>query len=689
MKFIFPIMLCLAACAAAAEPPPVIINEVMYHPPRDQDVLQYVELFNRSEQTVDLSGWNFKGGLKFTFPDKSSIPAGGFLVTCRDSRAFQQKYGATIHIAGDFTGRLKHSGEKIELLDSRNNVVEKLKYADHAPWPIGPDGYASSLERICPEGAADDPNNWSSSRAAKGNPGVTPGRTNDSFSKRPLPVIEEVKWERCPKAGEPVVISANIKGTAGIAQAEISYTSFTAGSAGTASKIKMDRISGDEHSGQYRASIPHLTAGTLIRFNVRAADNGGAERIQPSANEPRSAFSAYALEPTTPALIPIVTVLNLDQMPRGSQRGNQKFGPPRNDSMKSGNTAFVYLTPHGKAELLDFVEVRRRSGGWKAHFFKDQLLDGMSGINIIFEGPPRWILSEYLSYELYRRAGVRTEKSGHVRLIMDGRQLGYHLFVEQPNKTFLTRTGANPEGNLYKILWYERGVVRQHEKKTNLDTGHADVVTLIDTLNKKSGAAQWAYIQEQFDVSEVASYYAVNMCIQNWDGFFNNYFTYHDTNRGGKWEIIPWDEDKTWGEYDGGPRDYNWFDMPLTTGMNGDSGAGLRGFFGGGGPFGGANSWWRPPGFFSGPLLANPQFRKQFEAKLRELCDTVFNEEKFGPIIEALKLRLRPEVAFRAQSMRGTGSGALQQFDQDIASYHRQLANRRKYILAHLSNDVR
>jgi spore coat protein CotH len=308
----------------------------------------------------------------------------------------------------------------------------------------------------------------------------------------------------------------------------------------------------------------------------------------------------------------------------------------------------------------------------------------MSGLNIIFEGPPRWVLSEYLAYELYRRAGVRTEKSGHFRLVMDGRQLGYHLFIEQPNKTFLGRTGGNPDGNLYKILWYEHGVVRQHEKKTNLETGHQDVVNVIEGLNRKSGAAQWAYIQENFDVPEVAGYYAVNMCIENWDGFFNNYFTYHHPDRDGKWEIIPWDEDKTWGEYDGGPYNYDWFDMPLTYGMNGDNGGGgVRSFFGGG-PFGGGAQWWRPPGYFSGPLLANPQFRKEFETKLRELCETVFNEEKFGPVVEALKLRLRPEVTLRAQVMHENPSGALQRFDNEIASYHRQLANRRRYILAHL-----
>jgi len=69
---------------------------------------------------------------------------------------------------------------------------------------------------------------------------------------------------------------------------------------------------------------------------------------------------------------------------------------------------------------------------------------------------------------------------------------------------------------------------------------------LINGLNRTRGAEQWEFIRENFTVEEVINYFAVNMCISNWDGFFNNYFTYHDVNGTKKWEMYPWDEDKTW-----------------------------------------------------------------------------------------------------------------------------------------------
>lgn len=666
----------------------VVINEIMYHPADDQDALQYIELHNVDSAAADLSGWSLDTGGRFVFPAGTSISPHGFLVVVRDTNAFRRAYGNTIPALGNLAGRLKHRGEKVQLLDRGGLVVDKLKYSDQPPWAFGADGYGSSLERICPVGPAADPHNWAASNPVRGKPAAgTPGRENDNYSPKLLPVIDEVTFESFPKPGQPIAVSAAAKGTQGVTRVVLRYKIIKPGRPAGTAEVPMKLISGHDHAGRYEATIPPATDGSLIRFDIQAAERDGPLRVEPSPSEPRSEFSAYVTEPIARAQIPIVKILNAEALRGGG--GNRKFGPPQHDSGTLGNSALVYIPTKddpAKPQLFDFVRVRRRAGGWKVHFFKDHLLDGMSSINLIFEGPPRWVLSEYLSYELYRRAGVPAEKSGHFRLSIDGRAYGYYLYVEQPNKNFLARNHLNEAGNLYKILWHQQGVVAQHEKKTNPGSGHSDIASLVQGLNKKSAAAQYAFINEQFDLKPVINYFAVNMCIQNWDGFFNNYFAFHDTSPNGKWLIIPWDEDKTWGEYDGGPGNYAWYDMPLTVGMNGDPAQrGDRGWFGGGGPFGGGANWWRPPGYFSGPLLANPQFRKQFEERLRELCTTVFTEEAFGPVVRDLQQRLRPEVELRAQVTREDVGSALRHFDADIDSFHRQLANRSKFILKQLS----
>ena len=252
-------------------------------------------------------------------------------------------------------------------------------------------------------------------------------------------------------------------------------------------------------------------------------------------------------------------------------RGEQDQPPNAPISFTRGNSAFIYAPADGKdIRIFDHVRIEQRKGGFKIRFHKNQTLRGMTTINVIFEYMPRFVLAEPLAYELYRMAGVPAELTEHIRLWIDDRLDGYHLAIEQPNRAFLRRNKRNDTGSLYKLLWYEEGVVRKHEKKTNPFTGHDDIISLIDGLNETSGKKQWEYIKKHFNVEEFINYFAVNMCISNWDGFFNNYFTYHDINGTGKWEIYPWDEDKTWGFYDGASPPYAFYDMPITFGMNGD-----------------------------------------------------------------------------------------------------------------------
>ncbi|MBI2928892.1 MAG: CotH kinase family protein [Verrucomicrobia bacterium] len=346
-----------------------------------------------------------------------------------------------------------------------------------------------------------------------------------------------------------------------------------------------------------------------------------------------------------------------------------------------GRSAFVFVDPQTRApELFDFVHVAERSGGFKVHFQTDRPLREMTTINLIFEYNERFVLAEPLAYEVYRRAGNAACLTDFVRLSIDGQPEGYHLLVEQPNGAFLRRNQVKTGGNLYKILWYERGVVRQHEKKTNLSTGHNDVVALVEQLEKSKGDAQWAIIKKHLDVEQVINYFAVNTVLSHWDGFFNNYFTYHDLNGTGKWTMYPWDQDKTWGFHDGLGEGGTFFDMPLTFGMEGDRPPGWdkdrpppRGF-------GGRNAWWRAGGFFSKPLLANPQFRQLFLARTKELLETVYTAEKFDPVIDQLRDRLKDEVRLRAEMKQENPDEAQKRFDRNLAQLKDHLVKRRAFL---------
>lgn len=357
------------------------------------------------------------------------------------------------------------------------------------------------------------------------------------------------------------------------------------------------------------------------------------------------------------------------------------------NSVIRGRSAAVYIPTNGEpAKVFDHIRLTPRAGGWKVRLHKDDSLDGMTTLNLVYEHQPRWVLSEPLSYEVFRRSGVPTPRTGHVRLWEQGRPSGYHLLVEQPNSSFLRRQHLDPDGHLYKLLWYGRDVIGQHEKKTNLESGHSDLLAVIDGLNRLQGEEQWGFIRKNFKVDDLVNYFAASMCVQNWDGFFNNYFAYHEPGPDGKWTMIPWDQDKTWGDYDGASAAYDWYELPLTYGMKGDREPGSRYslFRMRNSPWG-STAWWRPGGYFSAPLLANRRFRDRFLTRLRAICESTFTEEQFLPVINELEQRLEPEVRFRAGLEHKDPSQEVRSFQESIESFRRQLKYRRSYLIKELS----
>ena len=200
-------------------------------------------------------------------------------------------------------------------------------------------------------------------------------------------------------------------------------------------------------------------------------------------------------------------------------------------------------------------------------------------------------------------------------------------------------------------------------------------MNLVNQLNEKKGDEQWAVIEKNFNVDEVINYFAVNMCLSHWDGFFNNYFAYHDKGGTGKWEMYPWDQDKTWGFYDTIKPGEVFFNMPLTFGMEGDLPPG-------GGPARfNPRSWWRPGGFFSKPLLANPEFRKRFVRRTTEILEKNFTSAEMFPVIDAMSEKLRQEAAIRAKALNQDPSEILKRFDANIASLKENLTKRREFLL--------
>lgn len=686
----------LAPRAALAS---VVINEVFYNAPDDLDDLQWVELHNPAGRPADVSGWTLDDGRVYTFPADTAIGPNGYLVVALSPERFVQFYQGPV--LGPLKRALQRDGEKIELKDAAGNVVDVARYKDRAPWPVSADGYSASLERISPSAGGDSADNWAASPLPPTTkPSGTPGKQNGSFSAQLPPVVKVGAAPTDLAPATPLRVEVTATGTG---ELTLLYRVVAGGTEGEESTVPMAR----KADGRFAASIPGQVAGSLVRYRVKAVGGAGGVRFAPAEHDLRPTLSAYVHEKWESPNIPLGLIIrggpdrraaNPASLtppplgPAGGQRGMGGRGPRPNfggfgarqemPRPPRGGSAFVFVDHEtGQAVVFDYISTvpRNNDRGFKVFFHKDHTLNGMASVNLVFEGSEWSLMAEALAYDVYRRAGTFAPKTEFVRMWVDGTLAGHHLMIERPNRSFLRQNKIADDGNLYKVQWMGRDVVGQHEKRTHEQGNHDDLLTVIDRLAKTADPdAQWKVIQETFDVEQVATYFAVNMVLSHWDGFFNNYFAYHDTKRG-KWMMFPWDQDKTSGYYDGLPDDQVFVDMPLTFGKEGDRAPAAQGTAAGG--RGGGPRWWRAGGHFSRPLLANAHFRQIFLARTRDVLERVYTSGTYFPVIDQMAVRLAPDAAARAK-LRGEdeASGArLLARDAQLLKDH--LMKRREFLL--------
>ncbi|MBA7643271.1 hypothetical protein ES703_50991 [subsurface metagenome] len=213
-------------------PVDILISEIMYHPYHStsgpiepENILEeYIELFNRGDALVSLSGWRFSDGVDFAFPNDVTIGAGEYLVVAANEPAFTAKYPGVTNVIGGWVGRLSNSGEAIELTDDMGITIDRVRYADQGDWAVrelGPldhehrgwvwsdahDGDGNSLELINPAMSNEYGQNWAASLVYNGTPGVT--NSVDDNDIAPL-IVDAEHYPIIPRSTDPVTVTARI-----------------------------------------------------------------------------------------------------------------------------------------------------------------------------------------------------------------------------------------------------------------------------------------------------------------------------------------------------------------------------------------------------------------------------------------------------------------------------------------------
>src|SRR5436190_6678985 len=95
----------------------IVINEIMYDPISQNTDDEFVELYNRGSNAVNVGRWRMTGGISFTIPANTTIPANGYLVLARNAAHLIPRYPNlnANNTLGDFDGGLANGGERIAL----------------------------------------------------------------------------------------------------------------------------------------------------------------------------------------------------------------------------------------------------------------------------------------------------------------------------------------------------------------------------------------------------------------------------------------------------------------------------------------------------------------------------------------------------------------------------------------------
>jgi len=257
-------------CALMASPADIVMNEVMYNPPDgpEGDELEFLELYNRGAEEVDISGWKFTEGISFTFPPGTIIEPESYLVVCSDPAEMLSRYGI-YNIIGPFSGRLSNQGERVALSDNSDvpTLIDEVDYETGGDWPGEPDGNGPSLELVNPWVDNSIGAHWRASqpRVSRG----TPGGQNSCHQANPPPVITGVsRIPVSPTSTQAVVITATVRDDTAVQSVSLYYVAGQAPDAETTT-LQMDDL-GD---GTYSATIPHHADGTWVWYSIAAVDD--------------------------------------------------------------------------------------------------------------------------------------------------------------------------------------------------------------------------------------------------------------------------------------------------------------------------------------------------------------------------------------------------------------------------------
>ncbi len=465
-----------------------------------------------------------------------------------------------------------------------------------------------------------------------------------------LPVHHVKHSPAQPVSGDVVTISARLAGS--VKTATLEYQTVDPGHyIGLADPDFAKRwtaipmtVSGNGDDRQCSAQVPGTvqTHRRLVRYRIKAVDAGGNPLIAPVATDtvPNFAYFVYngvaswlaAIEPgsrdpkraelTRFGTNAMAQVQNYILIGKGREVEDATWGDRGNDKEYHYTGTFV-----ANGEVFDHVRYRARGGGWRHAMGKNMWKFAFNkGHHLLARddyGQPyhsRWSkvnlrsciqqadfgrrgeqgMYESVGFRLFNLAGVESPRTHWVSLrIIDGEVenspdqykgdfWGLYLAIENEDGHFLDEHGL-PDGNVYKMM-FGQGELSNHG--ANQVTNKSDLARFINGFHRPNSGEDWWRVN--VDLPRYYSYRSIVEAIHHYDISDGKNYDFYLNPQTRKWQVIPWDIDLTWGDN----------------------------MYGGG----------HEP--FYRPVVSRPAFRLEYQNRLREIRDLLYNTDEAGRLID-------------------------------------------------------
>ncbi|MBN2473869.1 MAG: lamin tail domain-containing protein [Pirellulales bacterium] len=504
-----------------------------------------------------------------------------------------------------------------------------------------------------------------------GEAGLTPGRVNSVFAANAPPQMRQLEHSpEQPASGQEVTVTVKVTDPDGVADVALAYQLVEPGDyisindARYENPVYWTRVAmyddgthGDAFAGDdvYTVSLPGSlqTNRRLVRYRVTVEDTLGASVTAPYADDPQPNFAYYvydgvpswtgsaqpgeepevAYDSELLTSLPVYTLITQRQDRLNAMSVPYRWGEADQQTPNTGSYggsdylwqgALVY-----DGVVYDHIRYRARGGVWRysmgknmykfdfnrGHYFQarddygnkyETQWDKLNFSALIQQGNfgqrGEQGLFEWAGFKLHNLAGNEASNCNflHFRVVDDGNEggpdqfstdfRGLYMTIEQPDGHLLEEHGL-PDGNFYKM---EGGTGTLNNQGPTQPSNRSDLDAFMSAYESGAMTAQWW--RDNFDLDSYYDFRAIAMAIHDYDIHAGkNYFYYHNPETG-KWSIHNWDLDLCW-----------------TTTYGGG---------GGGEPF------------RDRVLQAFPEFRIEYNNRMREIIDLLFNPEQTGMLLD-------------------------------------------------------